>query len=70
MNSQDEDLCSNDKQIRVQSWLKVSCSAAKGDFLFTKDEETDFLAHSKHTGSDQIGKTVLQSHASRIEWKR
>lgn len=38
---------------------------AKGDFLFPRDEETDFLGHSKYARRDQRGKTRLQSHRRR-----
>lgn len=65
MNSHAEDLWVSLKQVRIQSWLKVSHSVAKGDFPLTKVEETDLLGHSKYTGRDQRGKTGLQSYTRR-----
>lgn len=51
----------------LESWLKVSHSVAKGDFLFTKEEEADFLGHSKYARRDQRGKTGLQSHTRGVD---
>lgn len=64
-DSHAEDIWISPKHVRTQNWLKVSHSVAKGDFLPNKDEERDFLGHSKYTGRDQRGKTGLQSHTRR-----
>lgn len=43
MNSHAEDLWISPKQVRIQNWLKVSHIVAKGDFLLTKKQKTDFF---------------------------